>query len=183
MNTSTSYRKQIRNASVLLTTFALSLGLIVTGHAHNAQISQLNGSADIDRNAIRPFRVNIPEKSLIDLRRRIADTRGRTAEEVLLSRPHRRLRRSRFLWQSRYSPTRFIEPRRHGPGGPIATWSTSMRPTEVDISPRGNSRSFSLKSFGQLSDRFAQTTLIRLLKIGELRGGKKWRIRIMQLVA
>ena len=39
-------------------------------------------AAAVDSNAIRPFRVNVPEADLIDLRRRVKATRWPTKETV-----------------------------------------------------------------------------------------------------
>jgi hypothetical protein len=99
MNCSTSCRKRIGNTAISIITFALGLGLIGSSHAQTAQsyrskadqkkvhmtqttATQRNGAPGVNKDAIRPFRVNIPKKSLIDLRGRIEATRWPDKETV-----------------------------------------------------------------------------------------------------
>jgi hypothetical protein len=64
-----------RNPGIAIVTFALCFGLSFTSYA------QSNPSKTQEA-AIRPFKVNIPEKDLVDLRRRIAATRWPDKETV-----------------------------------------------------------------------------------------------------
>ena len=76
--------------------FALSLGLIVSSHAQSyrskgdrkkldkarpAALQESNATRG-DKDAIRPFRVHVPEKEITDLRRRIRETRWPDKETV-----------------------------------------------------------------------------------------------------
>ena len=99
MNCSTSHRKRNRNTAISIITFALSFGLpglIGPSHAQSyrsgvdqKKISTTQTTAVQSENEeptaesqIRPFRVNIQEEALIDLRRRIAATRWPDKETV-----------------------------------------------------------------------------------------------------
>jgi len=96
MNCLTSCRKRIRNTAISIITSALGLGLIVSIYAQGyrskadqkqvsmAQTSAAQKSSDAvtNKNAIRPFRVNITEEALVDLRRRITATRWPDKETV-----------------------------------------------------------------------------------------------------
>jgi pimeloyl-ACP methyl ester carboxylesterase len=96
MHCSTSCRKRIRREVISVITFALGLGLIVPSPAQsyraNADQNEIStkpttatqdsNGAGVDKDAIRPFRVNIPEDALADLRRRIAATRWPDRETV-----------------------------------------------------------------------------------------------------
>ena len=81
---------------------------------------------------------------------------GRPAAKASFSRPRRRPPRSRSRSPSRCFRRRSIERRRHGPGAPIATSSTSTRSTRAVTSQRGSSRSFSAPSFEPRSDHFGR---------------------------
>ena len=97
MKYSTSCRNLFRNSGISIVTYALGFGLVaVWSHAQTNQAaanlkevnmaqttaSQKRSDANTDKEAIRPFRVSIPEKDLLDLRRRIAATRWPTKELV-----------------------------------------------------------------------------------------------------
>jgi pimeloyl-ACP methyl ester carboxylesterase len=77
-----------------------------------------------------------------------------TAGQSVVSRRRRRPPRSRSLSPLPSSRTRSIAPRRHGPGAPIATSSTSTRPTRAATSPRGSSLSSSRRRSEPRSGRF-----------------------------
>lgn len=93
MNFSTRCRKRIHNIFISIVTFALGLALIASSHAQSytskanqeaTQTAATKGSngSHVDRDAIRPFHVNIPKRALVDLRRRIAATRWPDKETV-----------------------------------------------------------------------------------------------------
>jgi pimeloyl-ACP methyl ester carboxylesterase len=99
MNYSTSHRKRNRNPAISIITFALSFvlpGVIGSSHAQSyrseadqkeinrAQTTagQSKNEQTADKNQVRPFRVNIREEALIDLRRRLAATRWPDKETV-----------------------------------------------------------------------------------------------------
>jgi pimeloyl-ACP methyl ester carboxylesterase len=71
-------RTRIRSASISLITFALGLGVIASSHA----ATQGSNKPGVDKDAVRPFHVTIPEEALVDLRRRIGDTRWPDKETV-----------------------------------------------------------------------------------------------------
>ena len=88
---------RFRNIAISITAFALGLGLIASsGHAQinkaaadqkevnmtQRTTTQKSSDPGVDKDAIRPFRVNIPEAALVDLRRRIAATRWPERETV-----------------------------------------------------------------------------------------------------
>jgi epoxide hydrolase-like protein len=96
MNRSTACRKRIHNTAIAIFAFALSLGLIVSSHAQSyrskgdrkkldkarpAALQESNATRG-DKDAIRPFRVHVPEKEITDLRRRIRETRWPDKETV-----------------------------------------------------------------------------------------------------
>ncbi len=96
MNRSTSCRKRIPNTAIAIFAFALSLCLIVSSHAQSyrskgdrkkldkarpAALRESNATRD-DKDAIRSFRVHVPEKEITDLRRRIRETRWPDKETV-----------------------------------------------------------------------------------------------------
>ena len=93
MKFSTACRNRICNTLISIVTFALGLGLIASSHAQSYRskadqestqtvaTKESNGS-HVDRDAIHPFRVNIPKEALVDLRRRIAATRWPDKETV-----------------------------------------------------------------------------------------------------
>jgi pimeloyl-ACP methyl ester carboxylesterase len=96
MNRSTSCRKRIHNTAIAIFAFALSLGLIVSSHAQSYRSKgdrkkldrvrpaarQESNATRGERDAIRPFRVHVPEKEITDLRRRIRETRWPDKETV-----------------------------------------------------------------------------------------------------
>ena len=93
MKFSSACRNRICNTLISIVTFALGLGLIASSHAQSHRskadqeatqtvaIKESNGSR-VDRDAIRPFRVNIPKEAIVELRRRIAATRWPDKETV-----------------------------------------------------------------------------------------------------
>ena len=93
MKCSMACRNRIRNTLISIVTFALGLCLFESSHAQSYEskadqeatqivaTKESNGSR-VDRDAIRPFRVNIPKEALVDLRRRIAATRWPDKETV-----------------------------------------------------------------------------------------------------
>src|SRR5436190_16509314 len=99
MSCSTSHRERNRNTAISIITFALGFGLpgaIGSSHAQSyrseadqkeinrAQTTagQSQNEQTVDKNQVRPFRVNIREEALIDLRRRLAATRWPDKETV-----------------------------------------------------------------------------------------------------
>jgi pimeloyl-ACP methyl ester carboxylesterase len=97
MNCPTSCRTRFRNIAISITTFALGLGLIaLSGHAQSSNskanqkgikmtqttATQQSNVPGVDKDAIRPFHVSIPEEALVDLRQRIAATRWPERETV-----------------------------------------------------------------------------------------------------
>ena len=63
-------------------TFARRAGLLVVAGIVVGAASQVSVAAENNDTAIRPFRVTIPEKELVELRRKIAATRWPTKELV-----------------------------------------------------------------------------------------------------
>ena len=57
-----------RNPGIAIITFAFCLGLSFPSYAQSDK-------SKTDKDTIRPFKVKIPQKELIELRRRIAETR------------------------------------------------------------------------------------------------------------
>ncbi len=96
MNHQFSCRNLFRNFGVSIITYAVGFGLVVAScHAQTKSTANKKAShmtpttakkqttdASTDNEAVRPFRVTIPEGSLVDLRRRIAATRWPTKELV-----------------------------------------------------------------------------------------------------
>src|SRR6266566_9223872 len=96
MNRPTSCRKRIRNTAISIITFSLGLGLIASSHAQSyrskadqKEVNTMQTTAtqdskvsSVDKDAIRPFHVNIPEEQLVDLRRRVAATKWPEKETV-----------------------------------------------------------------------------------------------------
>jgi hypothetical protein len=83
----TSCRGRFCEIAISITTVAFGLGLLaLSGHAQSnmtqAAATQQSGASNVDKDAIRPFRVNIPEEALVDLRRRILATRWPDKETV-----------------------------------------------------------------------------------------------------
>ena len=66
----------------LSSTSARRAGVVVLAAAQVGAASGASVAADDNDSAIRPFRVTVPEKDLIELRRRIAATRWPTGELV-----------------------------------------------------------------------------------------------------
>ena len=75
MNCSTSCSMRVRITALSITTFALVL-CFTAAHAQNSSDS------GTDKEAIRPFRVKIPDEHLKDLRRRLVATRWPDKETV-----------------------------------------------------------------------------------------------------
>ncbi len=89
-------RRRIRNTAIAISTFALGLGWVVSGHAQSGRskadrkeahatqttATQVSSGPGVDKDAIRPFRANVPEEALVDLRRRIGATRWPDKETV-----------------------------------------------------------------------------------------------------
>jgi pimeloyl-ACP methyl ester carboxylesterase len=63
-------------------TRVIRIGVIAMATVTSPALSSSPAASDNNDTAIRPFRVNVPEKQLADLRRRIADTRWPTRELV-----------------------------------------------------------------------------------------------------
>jgi pimeloyl-ACP methyl ester carboxylesterase len=96
MNCSTTGRKRIRNIPIAIFAFALGLGPIVSSHAQSYRskadqtkvnvtqttATQESNGSRVHKNAIRPFRVDVPEKEIRDLRRRLRETRWPDNETV-----------------------------------------------------------------------------------------------------
>ncbi len=97
MSCSTSCRKRIRNNAISIITVALCLGLIVSSHAQSYRSKKAgqkevnmtqttatreNNGPGVDKDGIRPFRINVPEAELTELRRRIKATRFPEKETV-----------------------------------------------------------------------------------------------------
>jgi pimeloyl-ACP methyl ester carboxylesterase len=76
MNFSTSDRKRIRNSMMAIIAFALCLGLFLLTSAQGPK------PKTDDKDAVRPFRADISEAALTDLRRRIAATKWPDKELV-----------------------------------------------------------------------------------------------------
>jgi pimeloyl-ACP methyl ester carboxylesterase len=75
MSLSTSYQISFRTLAIAVITFALCHGLISLSHAQS-------NTPEAGKDTIRPFKVKVPEKDLVDLRRRIAATRWPDKETV-----------------------------------------------------------------------------------------------------
>jgi hypothetical protein len=87
MHSPTSRRTRFGNIAIPITAFAFGLGLLsLSGHAQSnmtqAAGTQQSGASSNSKDAIRPFRVNIPEEQIVDLRKRIAATRWPDKELV-----------------------------------------------------------------------------------------------------
>jgi pimeloyl-ACP methyl ester carboxylesterase len=92
----TSYRIRFRDIAIAIIAFAFCLGLILPTRAQidkpradqketkitQTTASQRRSESGADKESIRPFKVNIPEEALVDLRRRIAATRWPDKETV-----------------------------------------------------------------------------------------------------
>ena len=63
-------------------TRAIRIGVIAMATVSSAALSSTPAAAEKNDTAIRPFRVNVPEKELVELRRRIAATRWPSRELV-----------------------------------------------------------------------------------------------------
>src|SRR5882672_8953485 len=75
MALSSSYQRSFRNLAFAITAFLLCHGLISLSNAQS-------NAPEAGKDTIRPFKANVPEKDLIDLRRRIAATRWPDKETV-----------------------------------------------------------------------------------------------------
>src|SRR5258705_1080219 len=75
MSLSSSYKSSFRNLAFAIIAFLLCHGLISLGNAQS-------NTPEAGKDTIRPFKANIPEKDLVDLRRRIAATRWPDKETV-----------------------------------------------------------------------------------------------------
>src|SRR3984885_6373896 len=67
--------------------FVLSLGLLLSSGRADSNVTQVagtqkGGASSDGKDAIRPFRVNVPKEQIVDLRRRIAATRWPDKETV-----------------------------------------------------------------------------------------------------
>jgi pimeloyl-ACP methyl ester carboxylesterase len=99
MHCSISWRKEMRTTATSIITLAVGLGLTglvcsihAQGHrsyADGKEVNLLPSTAtqeskrpNVEKDAIRPFHVNIPEATLVDLRRRIAATKWPERETV-----------------------------------------------------------------------------------------------------
>ncbi len=75
--------RRLHNAPSLFTGFPQWCNRLKQAHTHPSQPSKLgNLQMGTTKDAIRPFRINVPEKDVDDLRRRIAATRWPTRELV-----------------------------------------------------------------------------------------------------
>ena len=97
MNYLASYRIRLRDCAISIIAFAFCLGLSSSTRSQidkpsaaqkETKIIETTASRTIsgsgtDKEAIRPFKVKVPEKDLIDLRRRIAATRWPDKETVV----------------------------------------------------------------------------------------------------
>src|ERR1043166_9384 len=63
-------------------TSALRIGVIAMATLSSVTVSSTPAAAENNDKAIRPFRVNIPEKDLVELRRRVATARFPSKELV-----------------------------------------------------------------------------------------------------
>ncbi len=75
MSLSSLYKRSLRKLVFAITALLLCSGLISLGNAQS-------NTPEAGKDTIRPFRANIPERDLIDLRRRIAATRWPDKETV-----------------------------------------------------------------------------------------------------
>ena len=120
MNYLILYRKQLRRFSILAITYVLGLGLAaMSGNAQTeknksnqkemtmtqATTKQRNSSESSNKEAIRQFRVKIPDVAITDLRRRIAATRFPEKETVADSSqgvPLATMQKLARYWQTAY---------------------------------------------------------------------------------
>ncbi len=96
MNFSTTRRKRVRNLAIAIIAFALCLGLILSTPAQSysskaikkrqpmnqTSVTQTSKEQALNKEAIRPFRANIPAPAIADLRNRLAATRWPDSETV-----------------------------------------------------------------------------------------------------
>jgi pimeloyl-ACP methyl ester carboxylesterase len=78
MSRSAWHQRLNRNTGISIITFVLGVGLSVSSHAQSYGSKTGPG----DKDAIRPFRAEIPKEAVADLRRRIAATRWPDKETV-----------------------------------------------------------------------------------------------------
>ncbi len=90
-------RRGLLAASAAVSAFSLVLlatpTYAQTVPAADAKAPPENLSASAEYNAIRPFRINVPEEELVDLRRRIVATRWPGGGRSSLRKRHRTSRR------------------------------------------------------------------------------------------
>ena len=96
MNYLASYRIRLRDFAIAIIAFAFCLGLSSSTRGQidkpsaaqeetkiiETTVSRTSGESGTDKESIRPFKASIPEKELVDLRRRIAATRWPDKETV-----------------------------------------------------------------------------------------------------
>ena len=75
MSFSSLFERSLRNLAFAITAFLLCHGLISLSNAQS-------NTPEAGKDTIRPFKANVPEKDLVDLRRRIAATRWPDKETV-----------------------------------------------------------------------------------------------------
>ena len=75
MSLSSSYKSSFRNLAFAIIAFLLCHGLISLSNAQSK-------TPEAGKDTIRPFKANVPEKDLVDLRRRITATRWPDKETV-----------------------------------------------------------------------------------------------------
>src|SRR5262245_30268108 len=90
MQISHYYKTRSRKIAMALMGIALCLGLILStpGQSYRSKVDRKSADAlssatpGANKEAIRPFRVKVPEKELANLRRRLAETRWPDKETV-----------------------------------------------------------------------------------------------------
>ena len=87
MHGPTSDRRGFGKVAISITAFVLSLGLLLSSGRADSNVTQVagtqkGGASSDGKDAIRPFRVNVPKEQIVDLRRRIAATRWPDKETV-----------------------------------------------------------------------------------------------------
>src|SRR6266850_3975225 len=75
MSLSSSYKRSFRNLAFAIIAFLLCHGLISSSNAQS-------NTPQTGKDTIRPFKANVPEKDLVDLRRRLRETRWPDKETV-----------------------------------------------------------------------------------------------------
>src|SRR5258707_319998 len=71
----TAKQKRFRTVAITLLTLSLGNGLVMSSRAQSNTVNP-------DKDAIHPYKVSIAERDLVDLRRRIAETRWPDKETV-----------------------------------------------------------------------------------------------------